>query len=145
MYSPLSDVVTCPRCGPGYGLVLLAERSENRRVLEGWFGCSNCREKYVVSGGFCELTYGGVVPAAAGLPGLETERLAAMLGVTEGPALLLLAGAGAQNAGQLADLVEGVEVVAVSTSLRDTAERAGVSRFAQGSVLPFRNASMQGI
>lgn len=146
MYSPLSDVVTCPRCGPAYGLVLLADRAENRRVLEGWLGCSNCREKYRVSGGFCELVYGAESEAAPDVgAGFEPARLAALMGVSEGPALLLIAGAAAGHAQALADMIAGVEVVAVDGALRRDAERPGVSRFAGGSVLPFRNASMQAV
>ena len=146
MYSPLSDVVTCPRCGPAYGLVLLADRAENRRVLEGWFGCMNCREKYRVTGGFCDLAFG---PAPAGeaveASLFNAEQLAAFMGVAEGPALLLVAGAGAEHAGRLADTIEGVEVLAFSSSLREETERPGVSRFAAGGVLPFRNASVQAV
>jgi hypothetical protein len=146
MYSPLSDVVTCPRCGPAYGLVLLAERAENRRVLEGWFGCSNCREKYRVNGGFCDLTFGAATPMeAAPLSAFDLDQLAALMGVMEGPALLLVVGPGVAHAAGLADMIEGVEVVAVGASLRNEGERAGVSRFAQGAVLPFRSASMQGV
>jgi hypothetical protein len=146
MYSPLSDVVTCPRCGPAYGLVLLADRVEDRRVLEGWFGCSNCREKYRVSGGFCDLAFG---PEAGGeavdASRFNAQQLAAFMGVAEGPALLLVAGAGAEHAGRMADMIEGAEVLAVWSALRDHGERPGVSRFAAGGVLPFRNASVQAV
>jgi hypothetical protein len=59
---------------------------------------------------------------------------------------VLLVGAGAQNAGALADIVEGVEVVGTWSPLADQPERAGVSRFASTKdVLPFRNASMNGV
>ena len=46
MHILLTDVVTCPRCGPEFGLILLADRFEERRVMQGRLGCPNCREEY---------------------------------------------------------------------------------------------------
>lgn len=148
MYAPLSDVVTCPRCGPGYGLILLADRVEDRRVHEGTLGCANCRERYGVSRGYALLRYppreAGEVAGAA--PPEDAMRLAALLGVTEGPALLLVVGGAAAAAAAIADLVPGVEVVAVSSALAGAAERPGVSRFATvAQALPFRSGSMRGV
>jgi uncharacterized protein YbaR (Trm112 family) len=51
----LTDRVTCPRCGPRFGLILLAERVVDRRVLEGHLGCPNCREHYPVRSGYGDL------------------------------------------------------------------------------------------
>ena len=105
MHILLTDVVVCPRCGPEFGLILLADRIVERRVLEGRLGCPNCREQYEVSGGRLDLSTPGTVRGAAGSPDasdpavseLETVpdpgvRIAALLGVTHGPAYVLLAG-----------------------------------------------------
>ena len=43
MHILLTDTLTCPRCGPDFGLILLAERIEGRRVMDGHLGCANCR------------------------------------------------------------------------------------------------------
>ncbi|MGQ0816088.1 MAG: hypothetical protein ACT4O1_16785 [Gemmatimonadota bacterium] len=140
--------MTCPRCGPSYGLILLADQVENRRVLEGSLGCANCRERYPVRAGFCDLRYGfRPETEAEAEPETATDvtRLAALLGLTEGPALVLIAGAGAANAAALADLIEGIEAVAAWAPLAAEQERAGVSRFATSGVLPFRSGSMRAI
>ena len=55
MHIVLTDVLTCPRCGPSFPLILLANRVENRRVLDGVLGCANCREKYPVQDGLGKL------------------------------------------------------------------------------------------
>ena len=55
MHLLLTDRLTCPRCGPEFGLVLLADRLEDRRVLEGALGCPNCRDRYPVRDGFGDL------------------------------------------------------------------------------------------
>ena len=148
MFAPLSDIVTCPRCGPTFGLIMLADHVADRRAHEAWLGCANCRERYRVQQGFANLRFGPAVEDGAGEAGSmeEAARLAAFLGITEGPALVLLVGAGALNAPALADMIEGVEVVAAWSSLADQPERPGVSRFASTrDVLPFRNASMNGV
>jgi uncharacterized protein YbaR (Trm112 family) len=107
----LTDVLTCPRCGPRFGLILLANRVIDRRVHDGILGCSNCREKYPIRNG------AGHLGAEPGLPVQVADddalmRVAAMLGVTEGPGLVLLAGDAAAHAIALSDMIGGVEIVA---------------------------------
>ena len=51
----LVDHLVCPRCGPPFGLVLLAHEVRDRRVSEGEFGCPNCRDRFPVEGGFADL------------------------------------------------------------------------------------------
>lgn len=149
MYIVLTDHLRCPRCGPEHGLVLLADRLEARRVLEGVLGCANCREKYPVRGGFADLRGGaaerpGAATGAAGGPD-EVVRLAAMMGVTGGPGFVLVAGPAAGFAGELARLVEGVEVVAVGDALAGQPEEAGVSRIGVGAELPLASGSMRAV
>jgi hypothetical protein len=148
LFAPLSDIVTCPRCGPAFGLIMLADRVEDRRAYEAWLGCANCRERYRIQVGYVDLRFGaGSNGAAAIEPATdEAARLAAFLGITEGPALVLLVGAGAVNASALADMVEGLEVVASWSPLAAQEERVGVSRFASaGDSLPYRSGTMSGV
>ncbi|HEX6559532.1 MAG TPA: hypothetical protein VF021_08715 [Longimicrobiales bacterium] len=141
----MTDVLTCPRCGPEFGLVLLADRVEERRILDGWLGCPNCRERYRVRNGHADLVFGQPAGQAGEASEAEATRLAALLGVTEGPGMLLLVGSGAANAGRIADMVADVEVVAAAGALNEEAERAGVCRVAVGAMLPFRSRSMKGV
>lgn len=150
VYAPLSDVVTCPRCGPGFGLIMLAERVADRRAYDAWLGCPNCRERYRVRGGYASLSFPPEGERGGGGEGAgesrEAARLLALMGVAEGPALVLVVGAGAVNAALVADLVEGLEVVAAWSPLADSEEREGVSRFATpGAILPFRSGSMRAV
>jgi len=153
MHLLVTDRLACPRCGPEFGLILLAERVVDRRVLEGGFGCANCRERFPVRGGFGDFRPPPVGPLAAESraadPGPDDPegalRLAAMLGVTEGPATLLLLGAPARQAERLVAMVPGVEVVAVHPGLRDRPEVAGVSRLHAGARLPFFSTTFRGV
>lgn len=145
----LTDILTCPRCGPDFGLILLADRMESRRVLDGWLGCANCRERYEVRGGVADLRAapgdgGADAEPGGGASGTDAYawRLAALMGVTTGPGFTLIAGPGVEAAGRIAGAIEGLEVIAVGEGLADRAAEAGVSRVAAGPALPFYGRSM---
>lgn len=151
MHILLTDILTCPRCGPEFGLILLADRIADRRVLHGVLGCANCRERYVVEDGFGTLGHGWASdPAATPADGAvtppeeETVRIAAMLGVTEGHGFVLLVGDAAVHAPGLAAMIPGLEVVAASDAARTWTERPGVSRIRVGRTLPFLSRSLRG-
>lgn len=168
MHILLTDLLSCPRCGPDFGLILLADRIVERRVLDGLLGCANCREKYAIAGGYGELAAGlpprdgasadrevaGSTVASAGAASSQTPaadpdepamRLAALLGVTDGPGFVLLVGAPAVHAAALADMVPGLEVVAAADAARGWEERAGVSRIDVARRLPFYNRQLRGV
>ena len=179
MHILITDVLTCPRCGPEFGLILLAREVRDRRVLEGRLGCFNCREEYPVTGGFGDLRFPPADSGGSGEPEEAEEtvdlgkpeelekpeetggvgepesrpdpasssravQMAALLGVTEGPALLLLQGAAASQAGAVADLVDEVEVVALDGRTLTQEERSGVSRMTARAALPFYSDSLHG-
>ena len=168
MHILLTDLLSCPRCGPDFGLILLADRIVERRVLDGQLGCANCREKYVIAGGYGELATGlpprvgatvdgeaaDSTAAAASAPSPQNPaanpdepamRLAALFGVTDGPGFVLLVGKPAAHAAALADMVPGLEVVAAADEARAWEERAGVSRIDVASRLPFHNRQLRGV
>ncbi|HEX7117627.1 MAG TPA: hypothetical protein VF212_02485 [Longimicrobiales bacterium] len=149
MHAALTDVVICPRCGPGWGMILLADRVSERRVLAGRFGCPNCRQSFGVDGGFADLRPApvpvGGEPLGRSADRTAAMRLAALMGLGEGAARALVAGPAARLAAELAGLLEGLEVIAVDDALGGWAEEPGVSRFAAADRLPFRNRSMGGV
>lgn len=158
MHLLVTDRLSCPRCGPAFGLILLAHDLRDRRVLEGALGCANCRERYPVEGGFGDLRPPpraalpvGEEPAVtaeapdAGDAAEDTFRLAALLGVREGPGLLLLTGGWVSLAGRLAAMIDEIEVVALDPALHDAPEAMGVSRLTAGPALPFFHGSLRGV
>lgn len=158
MHLFLTDRITCPRCGPEFGLILLAHQVQERRVIQGEFGCANCREQYPVEEGFGDLripprTALDELPPPATGPVTEAElgdpqgavRMAALLGVTEGPGTLLFTGPMAALAGSVVDLIGGVEAVAVDPSQRGAEGRKGVSRLVSSPGLPFFSATFKGV
>jgi uncharacterized protein YbaR (Trm112 family) len=151
MYILLTDALTCPRCGPGFGLLVQADRLEERRVVDGRLGCANCRETYPVRGGVAHLFPGPATEAnvPADPPTDDPEapvKLAALMGLAGARGLVLLEGPGARHAGALGALVPEVEVVAVDdgSGPLPTME-PGVSRVKTGAALPFRDGTMRGV
>lgn len=156
MHVLLTDRLVCPRCGPPFGLILLAHRVVERRVVEGALGCPNCRESYPVEDGVADLRppprrpLDGPAPSPtppedAGSAGEEATRLGALLGVTEGPGEIVLAGPPARLAPDLAALLEEIEVVAVGSPPPPLEERPGVSRLVIGPGLPFFGGVLRGV
>lgn len=152
MHILLTDLLTCPRCGPDFGLILLGDRIEERRILDGRLGCPNCREQYPVRSGFGDLR----APPRNPLPPVieppearddedEVTRVAALLGVREGPGYLVLVGPAARTAPGLVRMLEKVEVVTVDPDLRAWCESDGVSRVAAGPGLPFHSGRIRGV
>lgn len=149
MHILVTDILTCPRCGPDFGLILLADRLEERRIYEGSLGCANCREQYAVHGGLADLRYppGPALPSVAALEVAEDAaiRLAALLGITGSPGRFLIIGSGAALAPTIAALVPEVEILAVDSALASFPEQPGVSRVAAGASLPFASHSLRAV
>lgn len=150
MHLLLTDQLTCPRCGPEFGLILLADRLEDRRVHDGSLGCPNCRDRFPVEAGFGDLR----PPPRTDLSGAEAleppdspqlVELAGLLGIVEGPGQVALLGGMAGHAEALAAAIPGLEVVGIAEGLRARAEVEGVSRLAAGGPLPFRSSSLRGV
>lgn len=142
MHILLTDRLTCPRCGPDFGLILLAKRLADRRVLDGELGCPNCRDHFPIRGGFADLRPPPrdpltATPLAADSGVEATNRLAALLGVLEGPGTVALLGSVAVHAAALADRLPEIEVVAVDAATHAEVERDRVSRLVTGVELPF--------
>src|SRR5512133_2993550 len=99
MHILLTDLSTCPRCGPEYGLILLVEDIEDRRVVRGSLGCPNCRERYAITDGVGDFRLGEEVALGAPVAAEAVVRLVALAGVTSPPGHLLLVGPAAAHAG----------------------------------------------
>ena len=170
----LTDRLSCPRCGPTFGLILLANRLVDRRVQDGTLGCPNCRDAFPIVEGFADLRApprGELEPGLAGEepPAEEPERqppeaagsrgpsagatdaadeagrAVALLGIPRGPGTVALVGGPARFAPRLVDAVEELDVVAVDADARRWPERAGISRLVAGPGLPFFDRTLRGV
>ena len=153
MHLLLTDRLTCPRCGPEFGLILLAERmGGERRVRDGVLGCANCRDNFPVVDGFGDLRApprGALPDGRAGPRPVDdpamAERLQALLGIVEGPGTLAAVGASARHAAALAARIDGVEVLALDAAARHWPEAARVSRMASRPGIPLFSRTLRGV
>jgi uncharacterized protein YbaR (Trm112 family) len=151
MHLLLTDRLTCPRCGPEFGLILMAVDVSDRRVTEGRLGCFNCREEYPIEGGVGDLRPPPREPILAerGSPPLDDPeaalRLAALLGVQEGPGHLFMMGSVAAQAERVAAMIEDIEVIAIHPGIEPGGDLSDVSRLRIGSRIPLQSFSMRGV
>ena len=146
MYLVLTDVLTCPRCGPEQGLIVLTDRMEGRRILEGALGCPICESKYPIRGGLADLRRTDQAPAPdSGVrgSGFDAMRSAALLGIAQGPAIVVMLGVTNDAAAEVAAIVPGLEIVTVAGDAADGVEQPGVSRLLTNAALPLRGSSVR--
>lgn len=149
MHLVLTDVLTCPRCGPAQGLIVFSQRMEERRILEGALGCPNCETQYPIRNGLADLLAAGQEagswegPVSSELP--DAFALAALLGITEGPGFALLLGASADVAAEIARGVPKLELVVAGAGATEANEQSGVNRLRCSAAVPLRDGSMRGV
>jgi uncharacterized protein YbaR (Trm112 family) len=159
MHILLTDVVTCPRCGPEFGLIVLAERIEERRVLQGKLGCPNCREEYPVDGGIGDLRWprasfgatsrvdDGRVPGGESLqPDPERPyRLAALLGITGPSGPVVIVSGEPSVISEVQRHLPDAGVVGMSREAPFGAAGAGSGWLLATTTFPFRSRSLGGV
>ncbi len=153
MHLLLVDQMTCPRCGPEFGLILFAEKTQDRRVLEGFLGCSNCRDKFPVVDGCGDLR----PPPRSGsrrepqgvvskLPG--ALEMAALLGLTEGYGNVGLIGDMSSRIKDLTQITTNFEFVGIRHEMFLSHGFSGLdrgSRLIVGEKMPFRDGCFRGL
>ena len=152
MHLLLTDRLTCPRCGPAFGLILLANKLDDRIVQSGVLGCPNCRDAFQVEEGFADLRAPPRGVLAAGRAGAdeppraeEIARVIALLGVQRGPGTVATLGSAAVFAAPISETVEDLMVVAVDPETRCWASRPNVTRMVASPGLPFFDRALRGV
>ncbi|MDT8367594.1 MAG: Trm112 family protein [Longimicrobiales bacterium] len=155
MHLLLTDRLTCPRCGPAFGLILRADALEDRRISAGVLGCPNCREAYPIEGGVGDLRPRprDPLPERATRASVDEgagEILQALLGLggdltlTPGVAQVVLTEGVAEEAPALSARLDAIEVVVVGARGRPGGG-AGWSTIVTTGALPFREAALRGV
>lgn len=151
----LTDRMLCPRCGPPFGLILLADHSVEGRVLEGRLGCPNCRERYPIRQAVVDLR-----PPPRSDPGVEASRsggdpeaavrIAALLGISDGISdgvgVAGVLGPAVSEMEFLTELVPSVKWVALHEGLpQRSLEDSPATHVIVGPAIPFMPATFRGI
>lgn len=152
MHLLLTDRLICPRCGPGFGLILRADTLQDRWVEAGGLGCPNCREVYPVVGGVGDLRPPprdpGPPDGEGSAPDAESVfRAQALLGLQGGTGWLLLIGSASRYASGLAEQIPDLGVVATLPGAGDSGDGgdAAWSVLRVAIPLPFEARGLQGV
>ena len=164
MHLTLTDHLTCPRCGPAAGLIVMIETATDRRVVTGALGCPLCRTRYRIERRVADLRAPSSEgsgeatrepqhrPSPAGRPSAAdastlAERVAALLGLTDGRGFVLIDGPlGFAAARALAALLPDYEaVVPIAAADADAAGAAELSALLDSGALPLGDRTMRGV
>ena len=152
MHVLVADRLTCSRCGPEFGLILRADQTHDRRVTEGVLGCPNCRDQYPITDGFGDLRAPPRSELPKGLAGdpvirtqEESEYLLPLLGITRGPATVLLIGGPTVLGPGLAALLDDIHVVGADADLARWPTDPSWSRIVSYPGIPLFSRSLRGV
>ncbi len=156
MHLLLTDLLTCPRCGPPFGLIVQSDRVDNRDVIEGRLGCANCRETFVISGGVADLrhaTVGALEPTASVEADADRAfRTAALLGIKEANRAILVADPQGVLARPVSRVLPGIHVIGAAVgqgslpaTSADREAEAFLSQILMGARVPLRDTSLDGM
>lgn len=112
MLLDLSESLACPRCGPPQGMIVLVERMDGRRVIDGRLDCPVCEARFSLDDGIVNLgaVPGPDAPESAAAPD-DSVTAAALLAIRHGRGVVVV-GDGLQAAApDISSLSGGCEVV----------------------------------
>jgi len=115
MFVEIVDALRCPRDHEESWLVLAAQRTEERHVLEGTLGCPVCRAEYLIHDGIADFTESpqARVTSDALHPLPPADHLAAMLNLGDALGFAVLIGAWGTRAGALIETVDAPPLLLV--------------------------------
>ncbi len=148
MFFELTDLLTCPRCGPQHGLVLLVREVEERRVRSGWLGCPECRTDYPVTDGVADLRLGGLERPNRADPLQDDElalKIVALSGMAHERGYLLLGDRLGHAASGVTELAPELEVIAVSSAPTPGGVVERVSRITSDVHFPLVEYRLRGV
>jgi uncharacterized protein YbaR (Trm112 family) len=141
MFIELTDHLRCPADHDEQYLVLLPDRLEGRRVIEGHLGCPVCGRTFALREGVLDL--GGAPPVGESATTLSADALTALAGVNGPGGYLVLVGSPADQWRAVAELLPGVALVAVNPAAA-TRDEPGISVLRAGR-LPIKSRSMRAV
>jgi uncharacterized protein YbaR (Trm112 family) len=147
MFVEIVDALRCPREHEESWLVLAAQRTEERHVLEGTLGCPVCRAEYLIHEGIADFTdrstkHGARASAMDALP--PADHLAAMLSLGDALGFAVLIGAWGARADALVETIDAPPLLLVEPPA-DVVMGHGLSGIRAGAKLPLATGAARAI
>jgi len=140
----LTEVLSCPACGPEHGFVAFVDRLEKGSILQGRLDCPQCERRHRVVDGVLYITEERSGEAEALELPAAAELASALLGVPPGPEVLLL-GPGLDGlAAGLAGERPAASLLCLTAVPAAPADRVHPIVADETRTLPFRSARIHG-
>jgi uncharacterized protein YbaR (Trm112 family) len=115
LFIELSEALVCPACGPPQGLVVVVDRLDGRRVIDGFLGCPICEARFPIRTGIVDLAHPtDAVPPLELDPEQTAVMIAALFDIRDGDGYILLDEALGPVAAGVAEMTGGCEVIALA-------------------------------
>jgi uncharacterized protein YbaR (Trm112 family) len=147
MFVEIVDALRCPRAHEESWLVLAAQRTEDRHVLEGTLGCPVCHATYPIHGGIAEFSEQMASDRSNGGQArtlLPADHLAAMLDLGDALGFAVLIGAWGTRASELLELLDAPPLLLVDPPA-DIAMGHGLSGLRAGAMLPLASGAARAV
>ena len=146
MFVEIVDALRCPRDHEESWLVLAAQQTEERHVLEGTLGCPVCRAEYLIHQGVADFTDAATTPAPSGalhaLP--PADHLAAMLNLGDALGFVVLTGVWGTRADELIETIDAPPLLLVDPPA-GVAMGRGLSGLRAGAKLPLATGAARAV
>jgi uncharacterized protein YbaR (Trm112 family) len=149
VFVEIVDALRCPRDHEESWLVLAAQRTEERHVLEGTLGCPVCRAEYPIHDGIADFTDPATTRAPAGA--LQTPytlppaaHLAAMLNLGDALGFAVLTGAWGTCATELIETIDAPPLLLVDPPA-GVVMGHGLSGLVAGAKLPLATGAARAV
>ena len=147
MFVEIVDALRCPRDHEESWLVLAAQHTEERHVLEGTLGCPVCRAEYAIHDGIADFS--GASASADSSPASihslsPADHLAAMLSLGDASGFAVLIGAWGTRADALLELVEAPPLLLIDPPSGVTMGH-GLSGVRAGTLLPLATGAARAV
>jgi hypothetical protein len=141
VFIELAEYLRCPVDHPEAHCVLAADVMDGRDVVQGIVGCPVCRNEYAIADRIARFGEPPSIQPHGPLP--EPALLQALVGITTPGGYLVLIGSAAARARELAELIEGVHLVAVNAE--SSVRGPGASLLVATASVPLRTAMARGV
>ena len=139
----LTEILSCPSCGPDRGFVAFVDRLEAGIIVQGRLDCPECEQRHPVVDGVLYMSDGSTETGAEDHRGLaeKSELAMALLGVPEAPEVILVGPGLDQLAAELAANRPSASLLCLTTAphARAFPDRVHPIVYGETGTLPFRS------
>jgi hypothetical protein len=143
MFIELTDILRCPAPHEEQFIVLIPDTMKGRSVQAGRLGCPVCHREYPIAAGMVDFTGGKNPGFMAASAGLESEVLAAFLGLAGSGGYVGLVGAGTDLGSELISTIPAVHFVGVNPPTG--AEELPMLSLVRADSIPVKSRSLRGV